>query len=187
MMDSVGQRDRGEVPLSIYLRQGFTNATATGSRIVQSVMDLLSDPKVVGRTVRLLTGVGPAAAGSGDFRSAYEEFSGKAFTPRNFREERLRLIGVAEGMVIVRTCLSESTAFEIAFNAFSGRRAPLFFAIHKSAPITTTLLKDLDDLLEVTYVTFEDPDELVDPLRSYLNDVAVRRAATDSISVKEFS
>ena len=164
-------------PLQIYLRQGFTNSSPEGCKIVQSVIDILNDEETVGLPVRLLTGVGPSAAGREDFRLSYERFSGKPFTPKNFREERLKIIDRADGMVIVRTCLSESTAFEIAYNVYSGRRSPIFFAIHKSAPITTTLLRDLDDLLLVRYVTFTKTTELSEPLTNFLQDVAKKRTS----------
>jgi len=48
-------------------------------------------------------------------------------------------------MVIVRTELSESGAFEIAYNSVVPRWS-MFFAVHAGIPITITLLRDLEPL-----------------------------------------
>ena len=74
-------------------------------------------------------------------------------------------------MIIVRTSLSESGAFEVAYNTFGGRRIPMFFAVWQQAPIKTTLLRDLDELCNVTYVVFDHPEELVTPLIAFLDTV----------------
>ena len=50
-------------------------------------------------------------------------------------------------MIILRTSLSESTVFEVAYNILKGPNIPIFFAIDSSAPIKTTLLKDLDGFM----------------------------------------
>jgi hypothetical protein len=44
----------------------------------------------------------------------------------------------------------------------------MFFAVHAGMPITTTLLQDLEPLCPTTYVTFEDPSELAQPLARFL-------------------
>jgi len=69
-------------------------------------------------------------------------------------------------MVFIRTSLSESGAFEAAYNVFGGSAVPMFFAVWKGAPIKTTVLRDLDEFGVAQYVTFEHPDEL----RSHLGD-----------------
>ena len=78
----------------------------------------------------------------------------------------------ADAMMIVRTSLSESGAFEVAYNIFGGRRIPMFFAIWRQAPIKTTLLRDLDEFGCVTYVTFDNPEELRRPLNKFMEMVS---------------
>ena len=51
----------------------------------------------------------------------------------------IRLLNQADVMVVIRTGLSESGAFELAYNIFGGRRVPVFFAIWKNTPLETTL------------------------------------------------
>ena len=60
----------------------------------------------------------------------------------------------------MRTALSESGAFEVCYNVYTEPRAPMFFAVWKGAPIKTTLLRDLDDVCDVMYREFDDPEEL---------------------------
>ena len=76
-------------------------------------------------------------------------------------------------MLIIRTGLSESGAFEIAYNV-TGRRIPMFFAIWHEASIKTTLLQELEDRCEVEYHTFEAADELQEPLRVFLESALKR-------------
>jgi hypothetical protein len=63
-------------------------------------------------------------------------------------------------MVVIRTGPSESGAFELAYNIFGGRRAPVFFAVWEGATFETTLLRELGDLVAVRYVAFAGPMEL---------------------------
>jgi carbamoylphosphate synthase large subunit len=67
---------------------------------------------------------------------------------------------------------SESGAFELAYNIFGGKKVPVFFAIWKQAPIETTLLRDLDDLVSIRYITFADPMELKEPLSEFIKETA---------------
>jgi carbamoyl-phosphate synthase large subunit len=63
--------------------------------------------------------------------------------------------------------LSESTAFELAYNIFGRPPAPIFFAIWDQAPIKTTLLRELNEIVPVRYVTFSNPAELTGPLLDF--------------------
>ena len=74
-------------------------------------------------------------------------------------------------MVVIRTGLSESASFELAYNIFGGRRVPVFFAVWDQAPIKTTLLRDLDELIPARYVTFSRPEELKEPLIDFIGEV----------------
>src|SRR5262249_34163483 len=78
----------------------------------------------------------------------------------------------AYARLVVRTGLSESGAFEVAYNLFKGKNVPMFFAIWRQSPIKTTLLRELHDLGTVVYVDFEHPEELQKPLRNFLSLVA---------------
>jgi hypothetical protein len=80
-------------------------------------------------------------------------------------------------MLIIRTGLSESGAFEVSYNIYGGRCVPMFFAVWKQAPIKTTLLRDLDSIADATYITFEHAGELEKPLCEFLSRVAPHRRA----------
>ena len=81
---------------------------------------------------------------------------------------RLRLLDSSDAMILIRTSLSESGAFEAAYNVFGGPQVPMFFAVWKNAPIKTTLLRDMDELCPAEYVTFDQPEELRDRLAAFL-------------------
>ena len=65
--------------------------------------------------------------------------------------------------------MSESGAFEIAYNAYN-RKVPMFFAIWDNAPIKTTLLRDLESLCPVKYVTFSHASEIQKPLSEFVEE-----------------
>ncbi|WP_345279422.1 hypothetical protein [Streptomyces gulbargensis] len=113
---------------------------------------------------------GTVAQTEESFRLTFQTRTGQEFTPSAFRAWRLGLLARAQAMVIVRTELSESGAFEIAYNSVI-TRAPMLFAVHTSMPITTTLLQDLNQLCPTSYVTFDHPTEIATPLRRFLRDV----------------
>jgi hypothetical protein len=48
----------------------------------------------------------------------------------------------------------------------------MFFAVWKHAPIKTTLLRELEEVCDVTYREFEDPEELRGDLQHFLRRVA---------------
>jgi hypothetical protein len=56
--------------------------------------------------------------------------------------------------------MSESSAFELAYHIYRGRRTPVLFLVWKEAPIKTTLIRELQDLCDVTYLEFGHVDEL---------------------------
>ena len=148
--------------IKLFVRQPFTQSGQEQKQLVQSVLDLLSL-----FPVQVLTGTQAEDADS--FKQAFERRSGLPFTPKNFRTERLALLKQAEKMVVIRAEMSESSAFEVAYNIASGLKLPIFFAIWKPFPIKTTLLQDLDDLCPATYVSFEQAGELKKPLSEFLS------------------
>jgi carbamoyl-phosphate synthase large subunit len=89
-------------------------------------------------------------------------------------------------MIVIRTGLSESGAFEVAYNIFGGKRVPIFFAVWDQAPIKTTLLRDLDELVPVRYVTFSSPEELRQPLLDFLS-AFVGICETDAAALADLS
>jgi carbamoyl-phosphate synthase large subunit len=56
--------------------------------------------------------------------------------------------------------MSESSAFELSYHVFRGACTPVLFLVWKHAPIKTTLLREMDNLCDVTYLEFEHPAEL---------------------------
>jgi len=155
--------------VSVFLRQPLTRADAHDALLVDAVLRILAR---AGATV--ITGTEAQTAET--FRWSFEESTGESFSPAAFRDRRLALLASSQAMVIVRTELSESGAFEIAYNC-AVHQQPMFFAVHQSAPIKTTLLRDLSVLCPTVYVEFEDPAELVEPLNTFLDGIRSARAA----------
>lgn len=139
--------------IQVFVRQPFTESGNIEKEIIQGVLDLLDS-----LDVDVTTGL--EAQSQDTFRTSFENTTGMAFTPGNFRAVRLGLLRAAEAMVFIRTSLSESGAFEAAYNVYAGPRVPMFFAVWKHAPIKTTLLRDLDEFCIAEYVTFEEPEDL---------------------------
>jgi hypothetical protein len=154
-------------PLRIFVRQPFTQTGNRERGVIQGVLEVLRRLDAQPHRLQLLTG--GRAESSQTFRDRFERDSGLPFTPRNFRAARLRLLSQADAMVVIRTGLSESGAFELAYNIFGGRRAPVFFAVWEGASFETTLLRELGDLVAARYVTFAEPMELRLPLMEFLD------------------
>jgi hypothetical protein len=106
------------------------------------------------------------------FRENFEQSQGLAFNPVNFRRYRLSQLRRADAFLYVRTAMSESGAFEVSYNVFAEPRAPMFFAVWKHAPIKTTLLRELEEVCDVTYREFEDPEELRRDLQHFFHRIA---------------
>jgi carbamoyl-phosphate synthase large subunit len=154
----------------MFIRQPLTQTSRREQAVIQGVLDLVRE--LDGRPHRLDLLTGERAESAQTFRSRFERDRGVPFTPHNFRAVRLELLDRADAMLVVRTGVSESGAFELAYNIFGGRRAPVFFAIWEHAPLETTLLRDLDELVSTRYVTFSDPLELRWPLLEFLDACA---------------
>lgn len=158
--------DLDTVSLRVFVRQPLTRSAPGDRDVIQAVVNLVCDPAIAGGPVSLLPY--PHAHHAGTFRDAFTEESGHAFSPTAFRDWRLRLLDSAHAMLVVRTELSESGAYEVAYNVHGGPRVPIFFAVHRSCPITTTLLQDLAPLVDARYVEFTEARELADPVRAFL-------------------
>ncbi|MFE7190486.1 hypothetical protein [Kitasatospora sp. NPDC057541] len=157
--------------MRLFVRQPLTRSGPGDRNVVQAVVDLAADPGVASGLVALLPY--PAAQHAGTFKEAFTEETGLEFTPADFRAWRLGLLDSAHAMLVVRTELSESGAYEVAYNVHAGPRLPIFFAVHASCPIRTTLLQDLSPLVDTRYCSFTHAAELTGPLHSFL--VAARR------------
>jgi hypothetical protein len=161
-----------DMAIKVFVRQPLTQTTEREARIVQAALDGIGGLVGDGRyALEFLTGT--KAHDNDSFRQAFTSESGGAFAPRRFRDTRLALLARADVMLVVRTGLSESGAFEVAYNIYGGRRIPMLFAVWDEAEIKTTLLRDLDDLAKVRYVRFSDPSAVAGELARFLDDVVV--------------
>jgi hypothetical protein len=151
--------------IKLFIRQPFTETSAREAVIIQSVLDVLHEINGTPYKLQFLTG--HQAQNSRTFRPQFERETGRRFTPQNFRRDRLQLIDQADAIVVIRTGLSESTAFEVAYSIFGGPAVPIFFAIWDQAPIKTTLLRDLNEIVPVRNVTFSHSGELTEPLLDF--------------------
>lgn len=152
--------------LRLFVRQPLTRSSPGQRDVVQAVVDLACDPEVAGGPVVLLPYT--RAHHAGTFKDAFTEETGLPFSPAAFRDWRLQMLDSAHVMLVVRTELSESGAYEVAYNVHAGPRVPVFFAVHRSCPITTTLLRELTPLVDASYTDFDEACELTGALREFL-------------------
>jgi hypothetical protein len=158
--------------IKVFVRQPLTQTGEREARVVQAALDGIGGLVGDGRyALELLTG--SKAHDNESFRQAFSTEAGAAFAPRRFRDTRLALLSRADVMLVLRTGLSESGAFEIAYNIYGGRRIPILFAVWDEAEIKTTLLRDLDDLAKVRYVRFSDPADVAGEFARFIDDVVV--------------
>jgi hypothetical protein len=158
--------------IKVFVRQPLTQTGEREARIVQAALDGIGGLVGDGRyAMEFLTGT--KAHDNESFRQAFTTEAGAAFAPRRFRDTRLALLSRADVMLVVRTGLSESGAFEIAYNIYGGRRIPMLFAVWDEAEIKTTLLRDLEDLADVRYVRFSDPAAVATEFARFIDEVVV--------------
>ena len=149
---------RPHPPLTPSIRQPLTQSGDESKKIVEGVLQIVDEIGRNGVRFEYLTGNTPLSDET--FRENFEQSQGLVFNPVNFRRYRLGQLRRADAFLYVRTALSESGAFEVCYNVFAEPRAPMFFAVWKHAPIKTTLLRELDEVCDVTYREFDDPEEL---------------------------
>lgn len=152
------QRSVGVEPLKVFIRQPFTESDERQQRMIGEIMQMIDSANGLPHVFDYLTGLQAESAET--FRSSFERKQGLPFTPQNFRRHRLALLDQADVMVNIRVGMSESSAFELSYHIFRGRRTPILFLVWKGAPIKTTLLRELDDLVDITYIEFEEVSEL---------------------------
>jgi carbamoyl-phosphate synthase large subunit len=153
-------------PLRLFVRQSYTEASEREQIVIQAVIDTILESAPEGRSLDIVTGA--EAQNAQTFKAAFAARTGIPFTPRAFRDHRLALLDAADAMIIIRTGLSESSAFEVAYNVMR-HRIPMFFAIWQPARIKTTLLQDLEDRCTVEYHPFTAAVALRTPLLRFLD------------------
>jgi hypothetical protein len=68
----------------------------------------------------------------------------------------------------------------MAYHIFAGRRTPMLFLVWRKAPIKTTLLREMQDLCEVSYLEFDHADELAEGVREFFGRLAAAPGAQRS-------
>jgi carbamoyl-phosphate synthase large subunit len=163
------QRTVGAAPLKLFIRQPFTESDEQQQRLISEIMQLIDGANGAPHAFDYLTGT--VAESATTFKKSFERQYKQPFTPKNFRNHRLRLLDQADAVVNIRVGMSESSAFELAYHIFEGRRTPVLFLVWKHAPIKTTLIRELDDLVEVTYIEFEHAAELRSGIHAFFNTI----------------
>jgi carbamoyl-phosphate synthase large subunit len=157
-------------PLKLFIRQPLTQSGDESKKIVHGVLQIVDEIERNDVGFEYLTGNTPLSDQT--FRQNFEQNQGLAFNPVNFRRYRLSQLRRADAFLYIRTAMSESGAFEVSYNVFAEPRAPMFFAVWKHAPIKTTLLRELEEVCDVTYREFEDPEELRGDLQHFFRRIA---------------
>jgi carbamoyl-phosphate synthase large subunit len=151
--------------LKLFVRQPFTESGEAEQALIASVLERIADHDGNPHSFHYLTG--RKAENAQTFRASFKAECGHDFTPQRFRQHRLDLLSQADAFVNIRVGMSESSAFELAYHVFRGACTPVLFLVWKHAPIKTTLLKDLDHLCDVTYLEFEEADDLRDGIGDF--------------------
>jgi hypothetical protein len=165
-----GQRTTQAIYQATIYRVG-RGAAGLIEQILQ-IIDTANDPRC---PFNYLTGTRAESADT--FRESFERDRRQPFTPKNFRDYRLKLLNQADALINIRVGMSESSAFELSYHIFKGQCSPILFLVWKHALIKTTLIRDLDDLCEVTYLEFEHADELREGIRDFFHMLSTRRTA----------
>jgi carbamoyl-phosphate synthase large subunit len=161
------QRTVGQAPLKLFIRQPFTESDEREQTMIAEILRMIDSANGLPHPLQYLTGTKAESADT--FRQSFEREQGLPFTPKNFRRHRLALLDQADALVNIRVGMSESSAFELSYHIFNGRRTPILFLVWKGAPIKTTLLRELDDLCDVTYIEFDDVAELRAGIHRFFN------------------
>jgi hypothetical protein len=166
-------------PLRLFIRQPFTESGETQQRLIEQILEVIdtaNDPRC---PFNYLTGTRAESADT--FKESFERDQHLAFTPKNFRDYRLKLLNQADALINIRVGMSESSAFELGYHIFKGRCSPILFLVWKHAPVKTTLIRELDDLCQVTYLEFEHADELSEGVRAFFQMLLRRQAVQEDV------
>ncbi len=151
-------RNVGANTLDVFIRQPFTESGQEQQRMVADILTMIDSANGFRYTFNYLTGIQAESAVT--FKRAFEQETKQPFTPQRFRRHRIHLLQRAQLFINIRVGMSESGAFELSYHIFKGSNAPILFLVWKHAPIKTTLLRELDDLCDITYLEFEHVEEL---------------------------
>ncbi len=152
------ERKAGAPLVNVFIRQPFTESNQEEQKLIADIMDLIDNANGAPYAFNYLTG--KEAQSALTFKKTFERTMHLPFTPKNFRDYRLALLDQADAFINIRVGMSESSAFEISYHLYKGRRTPMLFLVWKQAPIKTTLIRELDDVCDVTYIEFDHVDEL---------------------------
>jgi carbamoyl-phosphate synthase large subunit len=173
----------GGVPLNLFIRQPFTESDHDQQRLIADVLQVIDSANGFPYAFQYLTG--NQAESAATFKKSFETETSRPFTPQNFRNHRLALLDRADAFINIRVGMSESSAFEIAYHVFKGRRTPILFLVWKHAPIKTTLIRELDDLCDVTYLEFEHADDLRRGVHQFFSTKLLGQAYRDRSSIDD--
>jgi carbamoyl-phosphate synthase large subunit len=140
-------------PLNLFIRQPFTESDHQQQHLIADILRVIDSANGAPFNFRYLTGIQAESAAT--FKQSFEREVHVPFTPRNFREHRLKLLDQADAFINIRVGMSESSAFELSYHIFQGNCTPILFLVWKHAPIKTTLLRELEDRCDITYVEFD--------------------------------
>ncbi|HAT32344.1 MAG TPA: carbamoyl phosphate synthase large subunit, partial [Janthinobacterium sp.] len=166
-----GEPNLGAKPVRVFIRQPFTESDQEQQRMIAEILQVIDSANGAPYTFNYLTGIQAESAVT--FKKSFERESGQPFTPQNFRRHRLGLLAQAEVFINIRVGMSESSAFELGYHIFKGNNAPILFLVWKHAPIKTTLLRELEDMSDVTYLEFEHVDDLRRGIHQFFNAKAL--------------
>jgi carbamoyl-phosphate synthase large subunit len=155
---------------NIFIRQPFTQTSEEEQAIISSVISIITEIGKRSESFNLNLLTGSEAYHKNSFINEWEKTTGIKFSPDEFRKYRLSLIDKSDAFINIRTGMSESGAFELAYNVFN-KGLPIFFAVWENSPIRTTLLKDLDKICDATYVHFNAAEYLEKPLEKFLRKI----------------
>ena len=168
----------GGTPLRLFIRQPFTESGQTQQRLIEQILQIIDTANDSRCPFNYLTGTSAESADT--FRESFERDCQLPFTPKNFRDYRLKLLDQADVLINIRVGMSESSAFELSYHIFKGRCSPILFLVWKHAPIKTTLIRELDDLCEVTYLEFEHAEELRAGVHDFFQMLSIRRTVQNA-------
>ncbi len=166
----VGHGLGGAGGVSLFIRQPFTESDARQQQLIGDILNVIDSANGLPHAFDYLTGLKAESADT--FKKSFERDYHLPFTPKNFRDHRLALLDQADAVVNIRVGMSESSAFELGYHIFKGRCTPVLFLVWKQAPIKTTLIRELQDLCDVTYVEFEHVDELREGVHRFFSTLA---------------
>ncbi|MEI6413672.1 MAG: carbamoyl-phosphate synthase large subunit [Pseudomonadota bacterium] len=153
--------------VNLFIRQPFTESDREQQRLIEDILHIIDSANGIRYAFNYLTGIKAESAVT--FKKSFEQLTSVPFTPKNFRDHRLKLLDQADAFINIRVGMSESSAFEISYHIFKGKRTPMLFLVWKGARIKTTLIRELEDLCDVTYIEFEHVDELRRGIHQFFN------------------